>query len=98
MDGDKIGVAIRLLGNIGAVVIVHPAFATPLAMAPRREGTLGKFRLTVAKFLDPWLKQKKREGSTITALRTGMNYLCETLGEKLLESVTPKLVWPTRIS
>lgn len=30
---------------VGAVLIVHVAFATLLAAAPRREGTLGKLRL-----------------------------------------------------
>ena len=30
---------------IGVVLIVHASFATLLAAAPRREGTLGKLRL-----------------------------------------------------
>ncbi|MBI4567477.1 MAG: hypothetical protein HY719_03680, partial [Planctomycetes bacterium] len=31
---------------VGTVMVVHIAFATLLAAAPRREGTLGKMRLT----------------------------------------------------
>jgi hypothetical protein len=30
---------------VGVVMIVHAAFATHLAAAPRRNGTLGKLRL-----------------------------------------------------
>ncbi len=61
MDGDKdkVGVAVRLLDNIGVVMIVHAAFATLLAMAPRREGTLGKLRLgPIAKALQERIPQK----------------------------------------
>ena len=36
----------RFFANVGAVMVVHAAFATFLAMAPRREGTLGKMRLS----------------------------------------------------
>ena len=36
----------RFFANVGAVMVVHAAFATLLAMAPRREGTLGKMRLS----------------------------------------------------
>jgi hypothetical protein len=35
----------RFSSNVGAVLVVHAAFATLLAAAPRREGTLGKLRL-----------------------------------------------------
>lgn len=42
----------RFFANVGAVMAVHAAFATLLAMAPRREGTLGKMRLSpIAKAL-----------------------------------------------
>jgi hypothetical protein len=43
-DGNITG-ARRFHALVGAVLIVHLAFATLLAAAPRREGTLGKLRL-----------------------------------------------------
>ena len=43
-DGNLVG-ARRFHAMVGAVLIVHIAFATLLAAAPRREGTLGKLRL-----------------------------------------------------
>ena len=43
-DGNITG-ARRFHAMVGAVLIVHAAFATLLAAAPRREGTLGKLRL-----------------------------------------------------
>jgi hypothetical protein len=43
-DGNITG-ARRFHALVGAVLIVHVAFATLLAAAPRREGTLGKLRL-----------------------------------------------------
>jgi hypothetical protein len=43
-DGNITG-SRRFHGMIGAVMVVHLAFATVLAAAPRREGTLGKLRL-----------------------------------------------------
>jgi hypothetical protein len=43
-DGNITG-ARRFHGMIGTVLVVHLAFATVLAAAPRREGTLGKLRL-----------------------------------------------------
>jgi hypothetical protein len=43
-DGNITG-ARRFHGMVGAVLVVHLAFATALAAAPRREGTLGKLRL-----------------------------------------------------
>ena len=43
-DGNITG-ARRFHALVGAVMIVHAAFATLLAAAPRREGTLGKLRL-----------------------------------------------------
>lgn len=50
-DGNVTG-ATRFHAMVGAVMIVHAAFATLLAAAPRREGTLGKMRLSpIAKAL-----------------------------------------------
>jgi hypothetical protein len=43
-DGNITG-SRRFHAMVGAVMIVHVAFATLLAAAPRREGTLGKLRL-----------------------------------------------------
>ena len=44
--------AARFHAMIGIVLIVHAAFATLLASLPRREGTLGKMRLSpIAKAL-----------------------------------------------
>lgn len=43
-DGNIVGPT-RFFGLLGAVMIVHAAFATVLASLPRREGTLGKLRL-----------------------------------------------------
>ena len=44
-DGNVIG-ARRFHAMVGVVLVVHAGFATLLAAAPRREGTLGKFRLS----------------------------------------------------
>jgi hypothetical protein len=44
-DGDVTG-ARRFVAAVGVVLVVHAAFATLLAAAPRREGTLGKLRLS----------------------------------------------------
>ncbi len=50
-DGNVTG-ATRFYAMVGAVMLVHAAFATLLAAAPRREGTLGKMRLSpIAKAL-----------------------------------------------
>jgi Transposase DDE domain/Transposase domain (DUF772) len=43
-DGNVTG-ARRFVAQVGIVLAVHAAFATLLASAPRREGTLGKIRL-----------------------------------------------------
>jgi hypothetical protein len=45
MDDGNITGSRRFHGMVGAVMVVHLAFATLLAAAPRREGTLGKLRL-----------------------------------------------------
>jgi hypothetical protein len=51
-DGNVTG-AVRFHALVGTVMIVHEAFATVLASLPRREGTLGKMRLSpIAKALD----------------------------------------------
>ena len=44
-DGNMTG-SRRFVAKVGVVLAVHVAFATLLAAAPRREGTLGKIRLT----------------------------------------------------
>ena len=44
-DGNITG-ARRFLAEVGAVMVVHATLASLLAMAPRREGTLGKLRLS----------------------------------------------------
>src|SRR5262245_57629184 len=44
-DGDVAG-ARRFFAEVGVVLAVHAVFATLLARAPRREGTLGKLRLS----------------------------------------------------
>ena len=43
-DGNLVG-SRRFVAQVGVVLAVHAAFATLLAMAPRREGTLGKLKL-----------------------------------------------------
>jgi hypothetical protein len=51
-DGNVTG-AVRFHALVGTVMVVHEAFATVLASLPRREGTLGKMRLSpIAKALD----------------------------------------------
>lgn len=45
VDDGNIAGARRFHAKVGVVMIVHLAFATLLASAPRREGTLGKTRL-----------------------------------------------------
>lgn len=44
-DGNITG-ARRFFAHVGSVMVVHAAFATLLAAAPRREGTLGQMRLS----------------------------------------------------
>ena len=44
-DGNLTG-SRRFVAQVGVVLAVHAAFATLLASAPRREGTLGKVRLS----------------------------------------------------
>ena len=44
-DGNVTGTR-RFVAQVGVVLAVHAAFATLLASAPRREGTLGKVRLS----------------------------------------------------
>jgi len=55
-DGNVTG-AVRFHALVGTVMIVHEAFATVLASLPRREGTLGRMRLSpIAKALDEQLR------------------------------------------
>lgn len=59
-DGNLVG-SRRFVASVGVVLAVHAAFATLLASAPRREGTLGKLRLgPIAKAL-----RTKAEDQTI---------------------------------
>jgi hypothetical protein len=52
VDDGNIRGARRFFANVGGVLVAHAAFATLLAMAPRREGTLGKLSLSpIAKTL-----------------------------------------------
>jgi hypothetical protein len=52
VDDGNIRGARRFFANVGGVLIVHAAFATLLAAAPRHEGTLGKLNLSpIAKAL-----------------------------------------------
>jgi hypothetical protein len=44
-DGNLTG-SRRFFAQVGVVLAVHAVFATLLAAAPRREGTLGKIRLS----------------------------------------------------
>ncbi len=44
-DGNLTG-SRRFVAQVGVVLAVHAVFATLLASAPRREGTLGKIRLS----------------------------------------------------
>jgi hypothetical protein len=45
-DDGNIRGARRFFAQVSVVMLVHAAFATVLASAPRREGTLGKMRLS----------------------------------------------------
>ena len=46
VDDGNIRGARRFIAEVGVVMAVHAAFATVLASSPRREGTLGKLRLS----------------------------------------------------
>jgi Transposase DDE domain/Transposase domain (DUF772) len=62
----------RFFANVGAVMVVHAAFATLLAMAPRREGTLGKMRLSpIAKALRDQLDSPGRDDTAAPAEPVG---------------------------
>jgi len=51
-DDGNVGGSRRFFAMVGVILVVHAAFATLLAMAPRRDGTLGQTRLTpIAKAL-----------------------------------------------
>ncbi len=60
-DGNLTG-SRRFVAQVGVVLAVHAAFATLLASAPRREGTLGKVRLgPIAAALRAQAKAQKTE-------------------------------------
>ncbi len=60
-DGNVTG-SRRFVAQVGVVLVVHAAFATLLASAPRREGTLGKQRLSpIAEALRAAAKAKESE-------------------------------------
>jgi Transposase DDE domain/Transposase domain (DUF772) len=60
-DGNVTG-SRRFVAQVGVVLAVHAAFATLLAAAPRREGTLGKQRLSpIAEALRAAAKAKEPE-------------------------------------
>ena len=60
-DGQVYG-ARRFQGHVGAVLVAHLALATLLAKSPRREGTLGKMRLSpIAKALASLVKENPGE-------------------------------------
>lgn len=68
-DGNVTGAA-RFHAMVGAVMVVHAAFATLLATAPRREGTLGKMKLSgVAKALQEELGGNSRRKSSPSRCR-----------------------------
>jgi Transposase DDE domain/Transposase domain (DUF772) len=59
-DGNVTG-SRRFVAQVGLVLVVHAAFATLLASAPRREGTLGKLRLSpIAEALRAKAKEEKQ--------------------------------------
>ena len=63
-DGNLSGSG-RFVAQVGVVLAVHAAFATLLAWAPRRDGTLGKIRLNpVAEALRAAAKPVPPEPST----------------------------------
>jgi hypothetical protein len=46
VDDGNVNGSRRFVAQVGVVLAVHAAFATLLAAAPRREGTLGKIQLS----------------------------------------------------
>jgi hypothetical protein len=63
-DGNLTG-SRRFVAQVGVVLVVHAAFATLLASAPRREGTLGKIRLNpIAEALRGKAREKRLEPAT----------------------------------
>jgi hypothetical protein len=62
-DGNVTGTR-RFVAQVGVVLAVHAAFATVLASTPRREGTLGKLRLSpIAEALRVAAKAKDSESA-----------------------------------
>jgi len=67
-DGNLTG-SRRFVAQVGVVLAVHAAFATLLASAPRREGTLGKIRLSpIAEALRANAKVQPQEPDTAIAV------------------------------
>jgi hypothetical protein len=63
-DGNVTGAA-RFHAMVGTVMIVHEAFATLLASLPRRDGTLGKMKLSpIARALQEELSGRRTTGPT----------------------------------
>ena len=63
-DGNLTG-SRRFVAQVGVVLAVHATFATLLASAPRRDGTLGKVRLSpVAEALRSNAKAESAEPAT----------------------------------
>lgn len=57
-DGNVTG-SRRFFAHLGVILVVHAAFATLLAMAPRREGTLGQTKLSpIAQALHGRVREK----------------------------------------
>ncbi len=60
VDDGNVSGSRRFVAQVGVVLAVHAAFATLLASAPRREGTLGKIRLSpIAEALRANAKSKR---------------------------------------
>ena len=69
-DGNVTG-APRFHAMVGAVLVVHAGFATLLASLPRREGTLGKMKLSgIAKAMQAELGGRRRSSSPSRCRKT----------------------------
>jgi hypothetical protein len=72
-DGNVTG-ATRFHAMVGAVLVVHAAFATLLASAPRHEGTPGKMRLSpIAKALHERIAADQRNARPCSKKRKARN-------------------------
>ena len=87
-DGNVTG-SRRFVAQVGVVLAVHAAFATLLASAPRREGTLGKLRLgpiaaalrAQAQAASPAPELAVSEGSISAAKAAGPRSRCAPRGQ-----------------